>query len=311
MTSEKIDKDGVNMLNFKLITFDSINEIKEYIKFKDFRTCDYTVGALFMWREYYKSKYAIYKNNIFFQVELTEGDSYYTLPISEDSGNDALSILADYTKSNNIPLKFCAIPEEGVPTLEAFFNGKLDIIGDRDVSDYLYIASDLSELKGRRFSGQRNHINKFHKLYPNYQYVEMNEDNKEKVLEFYDNFSKNMTKTAATAIEESIRTKEILESLDKLPLFGGFIEVDGNIVALSVGEIVNDTLYVHIEKALKDFHGAYQMMVNEFAKHSVREGVMYINREDDAGDLGLRTSKLSYHPCQLLNKYTVKVDSNR
>ena len=308
---KKVIKDGVNMLNFKPITFDSINEIKEFLNFKDFRTCDYTVGALFMWREYYKSKYAIYKNHIFFQVELTEGDIYYTLPISKDSIKDALSILDQYTKNNNIPLKFCAIPEEGVSILEEFFDGKLDIVGDRDVSDYLYIASDLSELKGRRFSGQRNHINKFHKLYQNYQYVQMNENNKEKVLEFFDNFSKNMTKTAETAIEESIRTKEILESLDKLPLFGGFIEVEGNIVAISVGEIVNDTLYVHIEKALKDFHGAYQMIVNEFAKHNVSEGVMYINREDDAGDLGLRTSKLSYHPCQLLDKYVVKVDSEK
>jgi hypothetical protein len=299
------------MLNFKQITIDSINEIEEFLKYKNFRTCDYTVGALFMWREYYKSKYAIYENHLFFQVDLKEGDSYYTLPISKNSVDDALGILVEFTKSNDRPLKFCAIPEEEIPSLEKYFDGNLDIVGDRDVSDYLYIASDLSELKGRRFSGQRNHINKFHKLYPNYQYVEMNEENKERALEFYDNFSKNMTKTATTAIEESIRTKEILEILEKLPLFGGFIEVEGNIIALSIGEVINDTLYVHIEKALKDFHGAYQMMVNEFAKHNVREGIMYINREDDAGDLGLRTSKLSYHPCQLLNKYMVKVELNK
>lgn len=308
MSENQEIKDGVNMLNFKPITLDSINEIKEFLNYKSFRTCDYTVGALFMWREFYKSKYAIYNNHLFFQVDQNDGDSYYTLPISKESINDALNILVEYTKSNKIPLNFCAIPEEEIANLETYFDGKLNIIGDRDVTDYLYIATELSELKGRRFSGQRNHINKFHKLYPNYQYVEINENNKEKVLEFYDNFSKNMTKTAATAIEESKRTKEILEYLEKLPLFGGYIEVEGSIIALSIGEIINDTLYVHIEKALKDIHGSYQMIVNEFAKHSVNDNVLYINREDDAGDLGLRTSKLSYHPCQLLNKYTVKVN---
>jgi hypothetical protein len=44
------------------------------------------------------------------------------------------------------------------------------------------------------------------------------------------------------------------------------------------------------------------MIMNEFSKESVNESVLYINREDYAGDLGLRTSKMSYYPHQLLNK---------
>ena len=37
------------------------------------------------------------------------------------------------------------------------------------------------------------------------------------------------------------------------------------------------------------------------------EGVSFLNREDDVGDPGLRTSKLSYHPVALLEKYVVTV----
>ena len=76
----------------------------------------------------------------------------------------------------------------------------------------------------------------------------------------------------------------------------------------SLGEIVGDTLFTHIEKADRDYQGCYQMVVAQFAQQFAHEGVHFINREDDAGDPGLRTSKLSYHPVALLEKYTVTVD---
>ena len=49
------------------------------------------------------------------------------------------------------------------------------------------------------------------------------------------------------------------------------------------------------------------MIVREFANAHTGGEVRYINREDDSGDLGLRTSKLSYQPVELLDKATVKI----
>ena len=80
------------------------------------------------------------------------------------------------------------------------------------------------------------------------------------------------------------------------------------VAGFSLGEIVGDTLFTHIEKADRDYEGCYQMLVAQFAQHFVRDGVHFINREDDTGDLGLRTSKLSYHPVALLEKYTVTIE---
>ena len=50
------------------------------------------------------------------------------------------------------------------------------------------------------------------------------------------------------------------------------------------------------------------MVVAQFAQQIGHEGGHIINRGDGPGEPGLRTSKLSYHPVALLEKYTVTVD---
>ena len=84
------------------------------------------------------------------------------------------------------------------------------------------------------------------------------------------------------------------------------IRVNGEIVAASFGEIVGDTMYVHIEKALRSFRGAYPMITSQFLHYYFQDGLLFVNREEDMGDEGLRYSKSAYHPCCLLKKYIIE-----
>ena len=87
------------------------------------------------------------------------------------------------------------------------------------------------------------------------------------------------------------------------------IKVDGKVVAISLGEVVKNTLIVHVEKGLKNYAGVYPLMASEFAKAYAVEGVEYINREEDCGDMGLRISKLQYHPIEVKQKNFVRVET--
>ena len=88
--------------------------------------------------------------------------------------------------------------------------------------------------------------------------------------------------------------------------FGGLIRTEGRIVAFSFGEIIGDTLFVHVEKALREVRGSYQMIVSELLSRFATDGILYVNREEDVGDPGLRYSKESYHPKCLLEKYEME-----
>ena len=94
---------------------------------------------------------------------------------------------------------------------------------------------------------------------------------------------------------------------DELGLIGGVLRQKGQVVAFCMGEAINpDVFVVHFEKALPEYQGAYPMINQQFVQHACGS-YKYINREDDAGDPGLRRAKLSYYPEILLKKYDAKM----
>ena len=75
---------------------------------------------------------------------------------------------------------------------------------------------------------------------------------------------------------------------------------DGRIVAFTIGEVSGDTLVLHIEKIEHLIAGAGEAMT------LLNPNIRYINREDDAGDPGLRYAKQSYHPSFMLKKFNIE-----
>jgi len=297
------------MLSFERINANNIMQTAEFFKYKVSRTSDYTVGAMYMWRDFYNTRFAICDDMIFYKVNFLNRISF-TLPIGGGSLIKAMDALKEYCSYHEIPLWFCTVPEEAISILVDQFHGTIPGAPSRDWADYLYRAEDLANMAGRHYSGQRNHINKFMKLFSDYRYQKITPENLDRVIAFLMDFGIKFGKESPLAQEELNRALELMPFLDKFNLPGGFIEVGTDIVAISVGEIINDTLYCHIEKADRNYPGSYQMIVKEFAMNTVTEDIKYINREEDVGDEGLRTSKLSYHPIQLLDKSCVIIPYN-
>ena len=100
---------------------------------------------------------------------------------------------------------------------------------------------------------------------------------------------------------------EVIDHYDRYGMTGGMLLAEGKIIGFSMGEILGDTIYIHIEKSIRDKKGAYQMLTNQYLKHYCTQDITYVNREEDMGDEGLRRSKNAYHPLKVLKKYTVEI----
>jgi hypothetical protein len=110
-------------------------------------------------------------------------------------------------------------------------------------------------------------------------------------------------KENTTLESESCATRKALQLFNQLELKGGVLRVDGKVIAFTLGQAINPTTFdICIEKALSDYEGAYPMINQQFLKHQL-SNYIYVNREEDLGEEGLRKAKLSYHPLKLVSKY--------
>lgn len=294
------------MLQFKKITLDDIKIIEPFILNDKSAVSDRTLGVVYLFRDYYS--YCIENDTLFLKSELENNEGFLP-PMYLSGDGDLFSDLKkvkEYAGNNNTEAKICYLTEEEAEKIKELFNGS-DPEFNRDYSDYFYDKEALLTLKGKHLSGQRNFINRFKKNYPEYRTEKLSEENIWRIDKFLTEYYEKREKASELFKDEK---KNVFEFLNHVKNFGFLtlaLFAGDEPVAFSVGEIRENVLFVHEEKADASIKGSYQMIVNEFVKTYANENVTFINREDDSGDEGLRISKESYHPAFLLNKFSVKI----
>ena len=294
------------MLSFRPLQLSDFPTLKPYFTSNPGRLCDSTPGSTFIWRDMYRIEYAVHDDSLYFKATAPGLGVTFPLPLGKNR-EAHLAMISRYCCEHGLPLSFYPVPKEELDTIQNFFPNST-AISLRDNADYLYCAEDLKYFRGKKLSGQRNHVNRFLKTYAHWSFRPIMPEDIPTVKAFLDHYAAVRTKASPSFHEDISKTHEILDHFEAYGLLGGILLIDQNIVGFSLGEIIGDTLFTHIEKADREYLGCYQMLVSQFAQHFAVDGVRFINREDDTGDPGLRTSKLSYHPVSLLEKFTVTVE---
>ncbi|MDO5146596.1 MAG: phosphatidylglycerol lysyltransferase domain-containing protein [Eubacteriales bacterium] len=287
-------------MEFKPVKAEDKEKITEYLKHAKARSCDMTFANIYLWKDFYEATYAEVDGTI---VVRSGGNRVsFSFPIGEGEAAPVIEQLKEHCKEENIPLVFHNISKGMEQYLEEHYPGQFEVEYHRDDADYIYETEALIALRGRKYHGKKNHINKFKKTF-DWTYEEITEENTKECMELLQRWKEeNCTPADIEKHAEICVSEAALTHKDSLGLKGGLLRANGKVVAFSIGERLNeDTFCVHIEKAYADVPGAYPMINQQFLIHEAGD-CKYVNREDDVGNPGLRKAKLSYHPVFLEEK---------
>lgn len=297
-------------MDFTEVTLNSRSLFNRYLKSFSPRVSELTFTNLFAWRYYYKIKYAELNEYLCIIAEPQKETPYAFMPIGEydeASFDSTILEITKYFKNKNWKPVFKKITEDELKYFQKHVKSPDDIVYDRDNSDYLYLTSDLIYLRGKKFDGKRNHLNKFKKN-NTFFYVPLECS----LISECSRIMEDWCKTKNCDCKEGdycerLANMEILNNYKALDCKGALINVNGKFEAFSVGEMITkDTAVIHIEKADTRIEGLYPLINQQFCENAWHDTI-YINREQDLGMEGMRKAKLSYNPIKMVDKYFVYV----
>ena len=295
------------MLNFEHIKKEEIGRFAPFFSEQRTHLSDYSLGYQFMWHKHLAPAFAVAEDCLVLQ-EHYAGKVWFRYPLSRtgDIGAErrAVAEIERYCRDNEVRLHFTNVRADAVPWLTLRY-ADVAVTNIRRWRDYLYEAESFRTFAGGRYAGQRNHVNKFKKMYPDWAFEAYTPAQEAELVAFLGEYEASQRAKGSRIADEEMN--EVYELAPMIAAFGlrcGLLRAGGKIVACAVGERCGDMLVVHVEKALRGYEGAYPMIAQQFALAFAGD-VAYLNRMDDAGDMGLRKSKLQYLPCDVVGKHNV------
>ncbi|HEY5466114.1 MAG TPA: phosphatidylglycerol lysyltransferase domain-containing protein [Clostridia bacterium] len=229
-------------------------------------------------------------------------------------GPDGLAAILDKVlpifEARGWPMTMMYIDESKLPVVQSLESRGFTVRTscNPDFSDYLYDGESLRSLTGKALHAKRNHMNRFLRDYPDYDYKRIEASDgpaclsivrewcEEKEIDRFD-----------LRLSDYVPIQRIFEHFDRLDVRGGVIRMGDSVHAFALGSMLPDGgAVIHFEKADYRFNGLYAVINNTVLCMEFPDAVQ-VNREEDMGMEGLRKAKQSYMPIAMADKYNATV----
>ncbi|NYT01147.1 MAG: DUF2156 domain-containing protein [Methanosarcinales archaeon] len=263
---------------------------------------DNTFTNMICWNHYAHYRYALVEECIVLSSTI-DGNTRYRPPIGPRNPELLAEVMSLAARSkSSLPLVILD------PDTREWISGiypQLTFCPERNYFDYVYRASDLAGLPGKKYHTIRRQLNQFQRDCA-WGVEPITADNVGEVREFLNQWCewKDCDSEPVLANEKDAVFFAI-SHYSELQLSGLVIRVDGKIAAMAIFERMNDdTALVHFEKGIPDCKGIYRSINAETARH-LADNYTYINRESDMGVEGIREAKMRYQPHHMVEVHFV------
>jgi len=227
----------------------------------------------------------------------------YGFPIGSGDLRAAVCALASDAQQRGISFRMTLLTQAQCELLSAEFPGAFSFTQAEGYTEYLYLRENLAEMKGSRYHGKRNHMAQFWRGNPTAEIQPLIAENAEYAVEIARQWLMHRADPQEASLQaEFACIQEAAAQFDALHLTGLLLYADGKPIGMTMlSEISPGIFDVHFEKVVYGFPHAWSVVVNEMAKCLPQ--AEYLNREEDLGESGMRSSKQSYHPDIAQEKY--------
>ena len=155
------------MFDFRKICFEDKEWITKCLAVSDFRGAEYCFANNMAWQRL-NDTVITHHGDFYISCSFEDGQPYFTFPagvkIDADGKEKYIRLfdeLKEYVSTQGKPLIVSSVTDDNLSWIKEYYGDKIICEYDRNSSDYIYNASDLIELKGKKYHGKRNHIKRF------------------------------------------------------------------------------------------------------------------------------------------------------
>ena len=290
-------------IDFAPITVQDKAIYESYLAGESGRGCEFSFANLYLWG---RQNFAVLHDHVLLFSQF-DRRSVYPYPVGKGDKKAVLDRIIEDSRERGIPCRITGLNFAAKETLEQLYPDKFRFHSDEGSFDYVYDINDLADLKGKKYHGKRNHLNRFYETFPDYSVEPIGEDNLARVKQMADNwYSTRLSENPdADYHMEKAALNKAFKHYRELEMEGLVLMGRGEVLAFTLASrLSEDTLDVHFEKALSDVQGAYAAINCEFARYIRQKypNIQYLDREEDMGLEGLRKAKQSYRPHHMVKK---------